>query len=216
MPARVGQLGGGSMRGSEKFVGLATACALAGCSAASLDTYDMPVAQTYEKLAEMDLEDVEGPFEERHAIKLTRKENESLRWKSTETGMIDCVANLSAVDTARTRVAVSCNGVGQMPGWIAKQARADVIEKIDSTLRGRPYDKKNAPLTASRYPADVVKHAGFAQEFGQAYAGSVKQAFETQREIAQMERELREEQATRQPVSTLDFQKPGEPSLKLD
>lgn len=206
------------MKGSGTLVLVAGALALGGCGVASLDTYDMPVAQAYAKLAAIDLEDVEGPFQEGRDIRVEKKENESLRWTSGKGGRFDCVATLSALEATRTRVAVSCAERREMfGGMLARMSRSNVIEKVDSTLRDRPFDAEQAKATAARYPADTVRHKDFAQD----YSEGVGQAFRTQREVMEMQRDWEADVAaarTAGPSSASGYtpHRPGEPTLRLD
>ena len=155
-----------SFRGNKtKVVVLcAAAISLAGCDALTgkADVYKMPVARAYHKLLNVEITPSgKGPFG-RLEIETTGKRNELVEWTVKRSRMDPvCTASFKAVDAEQTRVAVSCRGGdGPADGIMAKLIRTRVIEHVDATLKGRPFDHKKADdgSTAAMWPKDVIDH----------------------------------------------------------
>jgi hypothetical protein len=158
----------------------ASALLLAGCSGGNV--YDMPVGEAYAKLANLRvLPSNDGPFGRLNTT--TTGSGRTVTWSASGSmASRRCVATLSPVEPARTRIDLTCNGGGAGSGAAAgletNQTRKAVIEMIDAKLTDRPYDPRRAQgSTAAFWPDDVVDHG----DIGTASANALE-----------MEREMRE------------------------
>ena len=142
----------------------AAAISLAGCDAlgGKADVYKMPVARAYHKLMNVAITPSgKGPFG-RMEVETTGKRNALVEWtiKGSRADPV-CTASLKPLEAEQTRIAISCKG-GDSPaaGIYAKLIRNRVIELVDATLKGRPYDPKKAEdgATAAFWPKDVIDH----------------------------------------------------------
>ena len=160
----------------------AGAALLAGCGGGNV--YDMPVADAYAKLANLRVEPSgTGPFG-RLATTTTGSGGRSVTWSASGTfAARRCVATLSPVEPARTRIDLTCGGASPSSGAAAgleiNQTRKAVIELIDAKLTGRPYDPRRAQgSTAAFWPADVVDHG----DIGDATAKALEMDREARRQ----------------------------------
>jgi hypothetical protein len=160
-----------------------TAVLLAACGNGNV--YDMPVADAYAKLANLRVEPSNtGPFGRLHTT--TTGSGRTVTWSASGTFAAHrCVATLSPVETARTRIDLTCGGASPSSGAAAgleiNQVRKAVIELIDAKLTGRPYDPRRAQgATASSWPADVVDHGNLQD----AAAKALEMDREARREAA--------------------------------
>lgn len=150
------------------------------------NVYDMPVADAYAKLANLRVEPSgAGPFG-RLATTTTGSGGRTVTWSASGTfAARRCVATLSPVETARTRIDLTCNGgspsSGAAAGLEINQTRKAVIELIDAKLTDRPYDPRRAQgATAAFWPADVVDHGNI----GDAAATALEMDRQARREAA--------------------------------
>lgn len=109
-----------------------------------------------------------------------------------------CTMRLAALAEDRTKVAVTCEGGGAgdgaAGGMVHNMIRNRVIELVDATLKGRPFDPELAGgSTAYRWPDDGVDGS-----FVGAAAQAVKMDADMRRDIAEMENEAREARAARE------------------
>ena len=162
----------------------ATAVLLAGCGDGNV--YDMPVGDAYAKLANLRVEPSgTGPFG-RLATTTTGSGGRTVTWSASGTFAAHrCVATLSPVETARTRIDLTCGGASPSSGAAAgleiNQVRRAVIELIDAKLTGRHYDPRRAQgATAASWPADVVDHG----DLRSATATALEMDREARREAA--------------------------------
>lgn len=140
----------------------AGAALLGGCGEGNV--YDMPLADAYAKLANLRVTPSNtGPFG-RLSTTTTGSGGRTVIWSASGTfASRRCVATLSPVETARTRIDLTCGGAspssGAAAGLETNHTRKAVIELIDATLTGRPYDPRRAQgSTAAFWPEDVVDH----------------------------------------------------------
>jgi hypothetical protein len=162
----------------------ATAVLLAGCGNGNV--YDMPVADAYAKLANLRVErSNSGPFGMLDTT-TTGSGGRTVTWSASGTfATRRCVATLSPVEPARTRIDLTCGGASPSSGALAgietNYTRRAVIEMIDAKLTDRPYDSRRAQgSTASFWPADVVDHGNI----GDAAANALEMDREARREAA--------------------------------
>jgi hypothetical protein len=158
------------------------------------DVYDMPVSQAYSLLANVKYD----PLTDSGAaggIRRTTSGNGSDKVTWTTTGSHvnrSCELKLAPFegDAERTHVTVKCAGGGAGEGAAAGMAhnlhRNNIIERVDATLTGRPYDQQRAGSTASRWPGDGVDGS-----LGKAMGD----ALEMDRQMKEMKAELEQEAA---------------------
>ena len=165
----------------------AAAISLAGCDALTgkADVYKMPVARAYHKLLNVAITPGgKGPFG-RLEIDTTGKRNELVEWtvKGSRAEPL-CVATFKSLEAEQTRVAVSCKGGdGPADGIAAQLIRSRVIEHVDATLKGRPFDHKKAEdgSTAAMWPKDVIDHSNLGTAATKALEMERKMAEDLQR-----------------------------------
>ena len=85
----------------------------------------------------------------------------------------DCTVFIAPEGAGKSRLDVSCGGGSASDGAAASMVtgyrRNEVIELVDATLNGRPYDIHGAKgATAARWPADRVHHDSFVEASGAA------------------------------------------------
>jgi hypothetical protein len=163
----------------------ASATLLAGCGESNV--YDMPVGEAYAKLANLRVEPSNsGPFGRLHTT-TTGSGGRTVTWSASGTFAAHrCVATLSPVETARTRIDLTCGGAspssGAAAGLETLYTRRAVIEMIDAKLTDRPYDPHRAQgSTAAFWPADDVDHGNI----GDATATALEMDREARKEADQ-------------------------------
>lgn len=158
------------------------------------DVYDMPPAQAYSLLANVTYEPLNEGARAAGIERATKGNgSDKVTWITQGSHVYrECTLQLGPFedDAARTKVTVQCGGGGAGEGAAAGMAhnlhRNNVIERIDATLTGRPYDLGRAGATASRWPGDGVD-------------GSFRTAAKT---AIEMDREVREMQASSSQAQT--------------
>ncbi|MEL6877093.1 MAG: hypothetical protein AAGL68_03225, partial [Pseudomonadota bacterium] len=91
-------------------------------------------------------------------------------------------------DAAQTHVAIDCKGGsmadGAAAGMTHRLHRESQIERIDSTLTGRPFDRTRAGSTSARWPGDGVDGS---------YGTAVKTAIKMDHEMREMQAQSRDD-----------------------
>lgn len=132
---------------------LAAAWYLGGDLMGPRNLYGIPVAQVHEKLAAMAIPTSEdGPLGA-HPVTKTADNPLAISWAGGPRGAITCSAQLEAVTDASTRVAVNCAADAGGNQAVLALARIGMTEQVDSTLRGRPYNKQAVTIAASAVAA---------------------------------------------------------------
>lgn len=132
---------------------LAAAWYLGGDLTGPRNLYGAPVAQVHETLATMAIPTGEdGPLGAHPVTKIDDKPL-AISWAGGPRGAITCSAQLEAVTDASTRVAVNCTADGSDNRAALALARIAMTEQVDSTLRGRPYNKQAVAIAASAVAA---------------------------------------------------------------
>jgi hypothetical protein len=113
------------------------------------DVYPMPVNAAYARLVDVDF----GPMSEGEVALDTKKtasgnDKDVVTWvHHGDMAHYECTMWLRPLpdDTAKTHVAVSCDGGGAGDGAAAGMAknlyRSGIVKRVDATLRGIPYVK---------------------------------------------------------------------------
>lgn len=152
------------------------------------DVYDLPVDRTYALLTNVDF----GEASDRVTRTSVGNGSDKVTWRTRGSHVSrSCMLDLAPFegDAARTHITVTCDGGaagdGAASGITHNLHRNNVIERVDATLTGRPFDQDMAGATSSRWPSDGVE-GGYANAVGRA---------------TEMDREVREVQAeaSRQP-----------------
>jgi hypothetical protein len=108
-------------------------------------------AQIYQTLNAMQIErSPQGPMGTLDITK-TGVAAKSITWAGAGAHAgVDCTATLIPLDPQRTRVETNCGGGGPSDGAAAgtavKLLQIAMVEQIDSTLRGRPYNKQKVQM----------------------------------------------------------------------
>lgn len=172
-------------------VTLAFAGLLAGC--AEPDEYGMSRKDAYDKLMTAKIESSEtGPF---HRLVTTIDGNGGSEVTYDASGSMAhhaCTMKLAELAADKTKVAVICQGGGAgdgaAAGMVHHMIRNRVIELVDATLKGRPFDPQLAEgSTAFRWPNDGVDGS-----IGTAAKDALKMEADIKREIAESETQARE------------------------
>jgi hypothetical protein len=127
-----------------------------------------------------------------------------------------CEAEITPEGADKSRIMAHCNGGsmsdGAAVGMVSGMQRKALIEHIDATLEGRPFDVELARgSTASGWPSDARQPDG-------SYGTMVGEAFEMERQINQdirdMAKEQKKQDAVRAAHAGVQFQ-PGKPMVDL-
>lgn len=167
------------------------------------DIYDMPVLQAYALLSNAKFEPM---TQSGVAADLQRSASgngrDTIYWSLTGSHVArKCEISLVPADgdEARTHVSVNCRGGapsdGAAQGITHNYHRNAVIERIDATLTGRPFDASRAAETAFLWPDDGVEGG---------YVSAAKKAVEMDREMRQMGSESAERKDARLRKAQLD------------
>ncbi|OCC23068.1 hypothetical protein MB02_12895 [Croceicoccus estronivorus] len=157
------------------------------------DVYALPVSDTYQRLRTADLMPGGKSFFGMMAFSSAGDGRDTVTWTGDYShSHRSCKIDMApwVEDPAKTKLVVTCAGGALSDGAAAGMAhnmfRAAVIEKIDSTLEGRPFDEQLARgSTASGWPDDGVDGS---------LATARKNAIEMSREAARMQNELKEQE----------------------
>ena len=129
------------------------------------DVYPMPMQEAYARLMAVDFGDMSEGEKALDTTKTARGNGVSkVTWvHHGDMAHYECDMDLHpwSEDAAQTHVTVTCKGGGAGDGAAAGMAhnmfRNGIIERVDATLTGRPYDKQLAMgATAYRWPGDGV------------------------------------------------------------
>jgi hypothetical protein len=118
------------------------------------NVYQMPADALYQKLDAMEFErSSSGPM---GTLDVTKhgEPGKSLTWSGTGAhAAVDCTATLVPLDAQRTQVVTLCGGggpsEGAAAGMVAKMLQIAMVEQVDSTLRGRPYNKQKIQMQSA-------------------------------------------------------------------
>lgn len=172
------------------------------------DEYPLALSAAYHKLETAQLVHGNSGAFGVLATSISGNGRDQIEWKAGGTfAAFDCMLNLTPQGDAATKIAVSCNGGGggAASGLLMTMTRDAVIEQVDSTLTGRPYDIELAKgATAYRWPDDTVHHAGFNESVGNA----IKMQGDIADEQAKMEQEHKSDEAMRDSANV------GRPSVE--
>jgi hypothetical protein len=139
------------------------------------NVYGMPVEQAYEKLAEMPVPEQLDRFANRSntSISVSRDPNKSISWlvrkDGEETGGF--IAKLESTGPQQTRVHVSFVGSekfarGSIQDVATKAFEFGIVESVDSTLDGRPYESQKVMEQQMAYVAvnmGAIRESAFKQ-----------------------------------------------------
>jgi hypothetical protein len=167
---------------------LTTACNLGG------NVYPMKPQDAYDKLVAAPLQaDGKGPFG-RLETDVSGDGSSTVYWSASGSmASVKCEANLAPEGEDKTKITAYCGGSGAGEGAAAGMAqglmRKALIEHIDSTLRGRPYDPQLAfGSTAGSWPEDP-------RQADSSYAGAATEALKMDRDMHKMQQDMEAESA---------------------
>jgi hypothetical protein len=182
------------------------------------NVYAMPPAEAYRKLAsshiQADGKTAFGPLD----YSTSGNGDSKVYWNGSGGTFASshCEAEITPEGSNKSRIMAYCNGGslsdGAAAGMVSGMQRKALIEHIDATLTGRPFDVQNAHgETAARWPSDARQPDG---SYGTAVAG----ALQMERDIHQMERDMKKDEAEREAKQAahqgVTFQ-PGKPMVDL-
>ena len=151
--------------------------------------FDMQVKDAYIKLTNVDFCPMsEGQVALNTVKKATGNGKDKVVWlQQGDMARYECAIDLAALpdNAAKTHVTVTCSGGGAgdgaAAGMVHNMHRNGVIERIDATLTGRPFDSDKIGSTASRWPGDGVDGS---------LATAQKEALQMSADMAKMERDM--------------------------
>jgi hypothetical protein len=186
---------------------LAAACDFKG------NLYPMTPQQAYDKLVSAPIErSGKGPFGTMD-ISAGGDGSSTVRWGNGFVTM--CEANITPEGTDKSRIMAYCGagGEGAAAGMTQGLYRKAIIEHIDSTLRGRPYDRKLAyGTTAGLWPDDPRQANG---SIGVAAGEALKMERDMRKDMAEMDKmadQMEAERAAKRANGDVNF-KPGQPMI---
>jgi hypothetical protein len=182
------------------------------------NVYSMPPAEVYAKLASAKIQADGKTAFGRLDYSVSGNGESKLYWNGSGGTFASshCEAEITPEGSSKSRIMAFCNGGslsdGAATGMVSGMQRKALIEHIDATLKGRPFDNRRAQgETASLWPSDSHQPDG---SYGTAVAGALKMERETKDMLRDMEKEqkLHEEQVAAHKGVT--FQ-PGKPMVDL-
>ena len=125
-----------------------------------------------------------------------------------------CEAEITPEGTDKSRIMAFCNGGsmsdGAAAGMVSGMQRKALIEHIDATLTGRPFDVKLAQgSTASGWPSDARQPDG---SYGTAVAGAIKMERDIKQDIREMEKDQAQRDEVKAAHAGVQFE-PGKPMV---
>ena len=174
------------------------------------DVYDMPVKDAYLKLSRVDFGELtRGQKAAGIEYSVSGNGKNTVYWTTQGSHVRQkCDLMLAPLpdDAGKTHVTVHCAGgsasAGAAAGMLHNSMRNTVIERVDATLTGRPFDKSRAGETASRWPGDGVDGS---------YGTAVNTALKMDAEVRKMQRDSQEYAAERAEQAKWDaFNEGGE------
>jgi hypothetical protein len=186
---------------------------VAGCDLGG-NVYAMPSQQVYDKLSSASVSwDGKGPFGKLD-VSPGGDGSGTVRWSSSY-GTRFCEANIVPEGTDKSRINVFCDGPGEgaATGMMQAMYRSAIIEHIDATLKGRPYDRRKAlGETASTWPKDPRQADG---SIGAAAGEALKMDRDMHKAISEMDNmsdQMEAERQARRANGDVNF-KPGQPMV---
>lgn len=157
---------------------------------ADANVYSMPVAEAYSKLTAAKVQNDGKTALGRLVYTVSGNGENKVYWNGSggTFATTHCEAEITPEGASKSRIMAFCNGGslsdGAAAGMVSGMQRKAMIEHIDATLTGRPFDIQNAHgETASRWPSDAQQPDG---SYGTAVAG----ALNMERDIRKMERDM--------------------------
>lgn len=160
---------------------------------AEANVYDLPVADTYAKLTSAKIEPGGQSVFGRLDTSVSGNGENVVYWRASGShAAIRCQADLTP-EGNKTSIAAYCDGgaagSGAAAGILMGMKRKRLIEHIDSTLEGRPYDNQLAQgSTAALWPADVRQPDG---SFGTAVNDAIKMDRDMRQGMKEFEKEAK-------------------------
>lgn len=190
---------------------------VAGCDLGG-NVYPMTQQQAYDKLVSTPIEPSGKGVFGRLDTSVSGDGSSKVTWQASGTfASIECEADIAPEGADKSRINAYCGGSSPSDGAAAGIAmglnRKALIEHIDSTLRGRPYDPERAyGATAGTWPDDP-------RQADSSYAGAATEALKMDRdmhkaiaEADEMQEQERQERESQHANGNVNF-KPGEPMV---
>ena len=181
------------------------------------NVYPLSQAEAYAKLtAAHPPSDGKSAFGTQH-LSASGNGESKVYWNASGTfSSTHCEAEITPEGASKSRIMAFCQGGGASDGaaagMVSGMQRRAMIEHIDATLKGRPFDPLKAQGdTASRWPSDARQPDG---SYGTMVAGALKM----DRDIHNMERgfakQAKEAQAAEAAHAGVQF-RPGQPMVDV-
>lgn len=117
------------------------------------NVYGAPIGEVHRILAAMRIpDDAEGPLGKYPVVKVD-DEPTAINWAGGPRGAIECTAKLTATSDSTTQVDMRCQTDRPNSSAMLTLARIGMTEQIDSTLRGRPYNRQAVTIGAGAVAA---------------------------------------------------------------
>jgi len=201
-----------------KALGATALCVFAtGCNLGG-NVYPMKVQDAYDKLVATPLKgDGQGPFG-RLDTSVSGDGSSTVYWNASGSmASVKCEANLAPEGEDKTKITAYCGGSAPAEGaggnMLLALERKALIEHIDSTLRGRPYDKRLAyGSTAGGWPDDPRQADG-------SIGAAATEALKMDRDMHKMQQDYEaqsavdEERERQERINAGVNFKPGEPMV---
>jgi hypothetical protein len=153
------------------------------------NVYPLSFKDTYAKLRKSTVEETEGSKAAGVTTTISGDPNKYVMWSTRGSHVaLDCKAHLIAVDANTTKIIPECEGGsasdGAAAGMVMNMSVNAFIERIDSVMTDRPYDKKLAMgSTAASWPKQEIANADLFSAQNEA----LKMQAEMQAQMAEME-----------------------------
>jgi hypothetical protein len=191
---------------------LTTACDLGG------NVYAMKPQEAYDRLVSASVEPGGHGVFGRLETSVSGDGASTVRWEASGTfAAVKCEANLAPEGEDKTKITAYCGGSsmsdGAASGMVQAMHRKALIEHIDATLRGRPYDPQLAMgSTAGSWPDDPRQADG-------SIGAAATEALKMDRDMHKMQQDMdaesaadAEREAQERVNSGVNF-RPGEPMV---
>jgi len=166
---------------------------LAGCNLGG-NVYPMKVQDAYDKLVAAHIEPGGRGVFGRLDTSVSGDGSSTVYWNSSGTfASVKCEANLAPEGEDKTKITAYCGGSsmsdGAASGMVQAMHRKALIEHIDATLRGRPYDPQLAMgSTAGGWPDDP-------RQADASIGGAATEALKMDRDMHKMQQDYETQSA---------------------
>ena len=180
------------------------------------NVYPLSQAQVYEKLHSAKVETGNGAVFGNLSTSVSGNGDSKIYWNASGTFASNhCEAEITPEGADKSRITAFCGGGGASDGaaagMVSGMHRRALIEHIDATLKGRPFDKYKAQgETAARWPSDARQPDS---SYGTAVAGALQMDRDMHKSLDEFDKAEKERDAAR--AASASQANVGKPSLVL-